>query len=137
VRALTAALDLDGWAIVERLLKDLAPLKDRLWLVIDDAHLLGHGGVLPQLEQLLLSAPAQLRFVLVTRHGRFRHSKEDSGDISDLAGLRAGSAGLARPRGQRPGLLRRRGGAEPVLDHRRRLPPGAPDDPRARSSQLS
>jgi hypothetical protein len=25
---------LDGWAVVERLLKDLAPLDDRLWLVI-------------------------------------------------------------------------------------------------------
>jgi len=67
-RALTAAQDLDGWAIVERLLTDLAPLADRLWLVIDDAHLLGPGGVLPQLELLLLRAPPQLRFVLVTRH---------------------------------------------------------------------
>src|SRR4029077_3436234 len=53
---------------VERLLTDLAPLADRLWLVIDDAHLLGPGGVLPQLELLLLRAPPQLRFVLVTRH---------------------------------------------------------------------
>src|SRR6266567_3313954 len=33
VRELTAAPDLDGWAVVERLLKDLAPLADRLWLV--------------------------------------------------------------------------------------------------------
>ena len=41
VRALTAAPDLDGWAIVERLLKDLAPLGERLWLVIDDVHELG------------------------------------------------------------------------------------------------
>ena len=38
---LTAAPDLDGWAIVERLLKDLAPLEDRFWLVIDDVHELG------------------------------------------------------------------------------------------------
>src|SRR5690242_16680344 len=68
VRALTAAPDLDSWAIVERLLTDLAPLADRLWLVIDDAHLLGSGGVLPQLELLLLRAPPQLQFVLVTRH---------------------------------------------------------------------
>ncbi|HJZ03202.1 MAG TPA: hypothetical protein VJ305_20970, partial [Streptosporangiaceae bacterium] len=68
VQALTAAPDLDGWAIVERLLTDLAPLKDRLWLVIDDVHLLGPGGVLPQLELLVLRAPPQLRFVLVTRH---------------------------------------------------------------------
>ena len=37
VRELTAAPDLDGWAIVERLLTDLAPLEERLWLVIDDA----------------------------------------------------------------------------------------------------
>ena len=41
VRELTAAPDLDGWTIVERLLKDLAPLADRLWLVIDDLHELG------------------------------------------------------------------------------------------------
>ena len=44
VRALTAAPDMDGWAIVERLLKDLAPLDDRLWLVVDDVHELGPGG---------------------------------------------------------------------------------------------
>jgi LuxR family transcriptional regulator, maltose regulon positive regulatory protein len=31
VRALSAAPELDGWAITERLLKDLAPLADRLW----------------------------------------------------------------------------------------------------------
>ena len=41
VRALTAAPDLDGWAMVERLLTDLAPLEERLWLVIDDLHELG------------------------------------------------------------------------------------------------
>src|SRR4029078_12633785 len=38
VRGLTAAPGLDGWAVVERLLKDLAPLQDRLWLVLDDVH---------------------------------------------------------------------------------------------------
>ena len=68
VRPLTAAPDLDGWAVVERLLTDLAPLEDRLWLVIDDAHLLDSGEVLPQLELLLLRAPQELRFVLATRH---------------------------------------------------------------------
>ena len=47
VRPLTAAPDLDGWAVVERLLKDLAPLEDRLWLVIDDAHVLGLMGCCP------------------------------------------------------------------------------------------
>ncbi|HJY55881.1 MAG TPA: hypothetical protein VJ418_05825, partial [Streptosporangiaceae bacterium] len=68
VRPLTAAPDLDGWAVVERLLTDLAPLEDRLWLVIDDAHVLGSGQVLSQLELLVLRAPPQVRFVLVTRH---------------------------------------------------------------------
>jgi LuxR family transcriptional regulator, maltose regulon positive regulatory protein len=33
VRPLTAAPDLGGWAIAERLLNDLAPLADRIWLV--------------------------------------------------------------------------------------------------------
>jgi LuxR family transcriptional regulator, maltose regulon positive regulatory protein len=67
VRPLTAAPDLDGWTVVERLLKDLAPLADRLWLVIDDAHDLGPE-VLAQLELLVLRAPPALRFVLATRH---------------------------------------------------------------------
>jgi LuxR family transcriptional regulator, maltose regulon positive regulatory protein len=67
VRPLTAAPDLDGWAIVERLLTDLAGLEDRLWLMIDDAHLLDSRQVLPQLELLVLRAPAELRFVLATR----------------------------------------------------------------------
>jgi len=41
VREVTAAPDLDGWVITERLLADLAPLDDRLWLVVDDVHELG------------------------------------------------------------------------------------------------
>ena len=68
VRPLTAAPDLDGWAIVERLLTDLAPLQERIWLVIDDAHELGPDQVLRQLELLVMRAPAELRFVLATRH---------------------------------------------------------------------
>jgi LuxR family maltose regulon positive regulatory protein len=68
VRALTAAPDLDGWAIVERLLEDLAPLQDRLWLVIDDLHELDADHELRQLELLVMRAPSQLRFVLAARH---------------------------------------------------------------------
>jgi len=41
VRPLTAVPDLDGWAITERLLKDLAPMADPIWLVVDDVHELG------------------------------------------------------------------------------------------------
>jgi LuxR family maltose regulon positive regulatory protein len=68
VRELTAAPDLDGWAVVERLLKDLTPLADRLWLVIDDMHELRSAEALAQLELLVMRAPPELRFVLVTRH---------------------------------------------------------------------
>ena len=68
VRELTAAPDLDGWAVVERLLNDLAPLPDRLWLVLDDVHELGSAEALRQLELLLMRGPPELRFVLATRH---------------------------------------------------------------------
>jgi LuxR family transcriptional regulator, maltose regulon positive regulatory protein len=68
VRTLTAAPDLDGWAMVERLLTDLAPLQDRLWLVIDDLHELGSDQARRQLELLMMRAPQELRFVLATRH---------------------------------------------------------------------
>jgi LuxR family transcriptional regulator, maltose regulon positive regulatory protein len=68
VRPLTAAPDLDGWAIVERLLKDLARLADPVWLVIDDVHELASAEVLRQLELLVLRAPERLRFVLAARH---------------------------------------------------------------------
>jgi LuxR family maltose regulon positive regulatory protein len=57
VKALTAAPDLDGWAITERLLADLAPLADRIWLVIDDLHKLSPEA-LRQLELLVMRAAA-------------------------------------------------------------------------------
>src|SRR3984957_257573 len=68
VRGLTAAPDLDGWTVVERLLEDLASLQDRVWLVLDDVHELGSAEALRQLELLIMRAPAALRFVLATRH---------------------------------------------------------------------
>jgi LuxR family maltose regulon positive regulatory protein len=68
VRPLTAAPDLDGWAVVERLLADLGSLADRVWLVVDDAHELRSTDALAQLELLVMRAPPQLRFVLTTRH---------------------------------------------------------------------
>ncbi|QIS22640.1 LuxR C-terminal-related transcriptional regulator [Nocardia terpenica] len=67
VSAVSAAPDLDGWALVERLLEDLAPLRERLWLVIDDIHELDTAEALRQLELLILRAPDRLRFVLATR----------------------------------------------------------------------
>ncbi len=68
VRPLTAAPDLDGWAVVERLLTDLGGLEDRVWLVIDDVHELRSPEALRQLELLIMRGPAELRFVLVSRH---------------------------------------------------------------------
>jgi LuxR family transcriptional regulator, maltose regulon positive regulatory protein len=55
VRELTAAPDLDGWVITERLLTDLAPLDDQLSLVVDDVHELG-SDALRQLELLIMLA---------------------------------------------------------------------------------
>jgi LuxR family maltose regulon positive regulatory protein len=68
VQALTAAPDLDGWAITERLLKDLTPLDEWVWLVVDDVHELGEDQALRQLELLVMRGPPELRFVLATRH---------------------------------------------------------------------
>jgi LuxR family maltose regulon positive regulatory protein len=67
VRAVTAAPDLDGWAVVEQLLADLGSLPDRIWLVIDDMHELGSNEALRQLELLVMRGPAELRVVLATR----------------------------------------------------------------------
>jgi LuxR family transcriptional regulator, maltose regulon positive regulatory protein len=66
VQPVTATPDLDGWAVTERLLADLASLMDRLWLVVDDVQELGPEA-LGQLELLIMRAPPGLRFVLATR----------------------------------------------------------------------
>jgi LuxR family transcriptional regulator, maltose regulon positive regulatory protein len=67
VRPLTSAPDLDGWAVVERLLEDLGQLEDPLWLVIDDVHELRSAEALAQLQLMVMRAPTDLRFFLVTR----------------------------------------------------------------------
>jgi len=88
VQPVTAAPDLDGWAIVERLLKQLAPLDEPLWLVIDDVHELGPGQLLRQLELLVMRAPPQLRFVLATRHDMRLglHRLRLEGELSEIRG---------------------------------------------------
>ncbi len=55
VRPLTAVPGLDGWAITERLLKDLARPGGRVWLVVDDVHELGPREARRQLELLVIS----------------------------------------------------------------------------------
>ena len=67
MRPVTAAPDLDGWSIVDRLIADLGAVEEPLWLVIDDLHELAAPDALAQLESLVTRAPAQLRFVLLTR----------------------------------------------------------------------
>jgi len=92
VRPLTAVPDLDGWAVVEGLLTDLEPLRERVWLVIDDAHELSSAEALRQLEVLLMRAPPELRFVLATRHDirLGLHRLRLEGELTEIraAGLR-------------------------------------------------
>lgn len=84
VRALTPAPDLDALAMVERLLADVAPLTERLWLVIDDVHELSTAET-RQLELLTLRAPARLRLVLVTRHEiRGLHRVRLDGELTEI-----------------------------------------------------
>jgi len=87
VGRLTATPDLDGWVVVERLLADLAPLADPLWLVVDDVDELG-SETLRQLELLVLRAPAQLRFVFASRHDvrLGLHRLRLAGELAEIRG---------------------------------------------------
>jgi LuxR family maltose regulon positive regulatory protein len=115
VRPLTAAPDLDGWAIVERLLEDLHALPERVWLVIDDLHELRSAHALRQFELLMMRAPAELRFVLASRRdpqlglhrlrldgelteiraAELRFTLDESRDLMAAAGVRLSDQALA------------------------------------------
>src|SRR6267154_1027686 len=88
VRALTAAPELDGWAVVERLLKDLARLEERVWLVVDDVHELGSAEARRQLELFLMRGPEELRVVLATRRGvrLGLHRLRLEGELTEIRG---------------------------------------------------
>ena len=58
VRGLTAAPELDCWAVLEQLIKDIGALPERTWLVLDDLHELSSGEAMRQLELVLMRAPA-------------------------------------------------------------------------------
>jgi len=92
VRPLTAAPDLDGGAVVERLLTDIGGLGERVWLVIDDVHELRSAEAERQLELLIMRAPATLRLVLATRHDLRLglHRLRLAGELTEIraAGLR-------------------------------------------------
>jgi len=122
VQGVSAAPDLDAWALVERLLADLARLEDRLWLVVDDVHELGPE-VSRQLELLVMRAPAELRFVLAARHDvrlglhrlrlegelaevradDLRFSLEEAGQLLAAAGVELPGASLAALHGRTEG----------------------------------
>jgi LuxR family transcriptional regulator, maltose regulon positive regulatory protein len=115
IRPLTAAPDLDGWAIVERLLEDLHSVPGRIWLVIDDLHELRSAQAFHQLELLVMRAPAELRFVLASRRdlqlglhrlrldgelteiraAELRFTVDESRDLLEAAGVRLAESALA------------------------------------------
>ena len=88
VRELTAAPGLDGATVVHRLLEDLSSLREPLWLVIDDLHELQAEEAIRQVEVLLGSAPAALRFVLVTRRDLRLglHRLRVEGELTEIRG---------------------------------------------------
>jgi LuxR family maltose regulon positive regulatory protein len=113
IRPLPAGTDVDGWAVVERLLADLGSLRDRIWLVVDDVHALD-SEALRQLELLVMRAPAGLRFVFATRHdlrlglhrlrlegelteiraASLRFSPDEAGALFEAAGVRLPESAL-------------------------------------------
>lgn len=83
---LTAAPDLSGWTIVERLVGDLGQLDEDVWLVIDDLHELASDEGFRQVELLILRAPQTLRMVLLTRHDLRigLHRVRLAGDLTEI-----------------------------------------------------
>jgi LuxR family maltose regulon positive regulatory protein len=114
IRELTAAPDLDEETVVRRLMEDLLPLDERLWLVIDDLHELQSEQAIRKMEQALTSAPPQLRVVLLTRRDPrlglhrlrvegelteirgedLRFTSEESRALMDAAGVRLSDGAL-------------------------------------------
>src|SRR5215471_12251428 len=92
VRPVLAAPDLDGWAIVGRLLEDLGALPERVWLVIDDLHELRSAEALRQLELLVMRAPPELRLLLATRQDLRLglHGLRLEGELTEIRGADLG-----------------------------------------------
>ena len=86
VRELTAAPDLDGWTIVERLIDDLAGLQERILLVIDDLDELRSDGALRQLECFVKCASPEVKFVFSSRSDPHLglHRLRIDGDLTEI-----------------------------------------------------
>ena len=82
------AMGLDGWALAEQLLQDLAPLGEPLVLVVDDLHQLGPAEARAQLELLVLRSSPRLRFVFATRSDPRLglHRLRLAGELTELRG---------------------------------------------------
>jgi LuxR family maltose regulon positive regulatory protein len=128
IGALTAAPDLDVWNIVDGLLKDLQPLAEPLWLVLDDVQELAGHETLEQLSRLIADAPPPMRMILLTRvdlplglhrlrlqgeltelrGADLRFSREEARALIEAAGTRLSEAALdalvARTEGWAAGL---------------------------------
>ncbi|WP_432990665.1 LuxR C-terminal-related transcriptional regulator [Dactylosporangium sp. CA-233914] len=115
IRGVTAAPGLDGWALTERLLQDLAPLGEPLLLVVDDLHQLQAAEARAQLELLVLRSAPRMRFVFATRSDPqlglhrlrlagelteiraddLRFSRDEARDLLEAAGVALSAPALA------------------------------------------
>ncbi len=78
--------DFNGWAMVDRVLSELADQRGRLILVIDDLHELTSPDALAQLTVLLTNLPGDVHAVLATRRDlRLRlHQLRLAGELAEI-----------------------------------------------------
>ncbi len=88
VRELTAAPGLEGATVVARICEDLQSVDEPVWIVIDDLHELEGEDAVGPLEVLLRTAPAGLRFVLLTRRDQRLglHRLRLDGQLAEIRG---------------------------------------------------
>jgi LuxR family maltose regulon positive regulatory protein len=81
-----ATPDFNGWAMVDRVLSELADARSGITLVIDDLHELNSPEALAQLTRLLTNLPPQVHAILTTRHDvRLRlHQLRLAGELAEI-----------------------------------------------------
>ncbi|HEU4346592.1 MAG TPA: LuxR C-terminal-related transcriptional regulator [Actinoplanes sp.] len=110
-----ATPEFNGWAMVDRVLSELADARDGITVVIDDLHELDSPEALAQLTRLLTSLPAQAHAILTTRHNLrlglhqlrlagelaeiraadLRFTERETRELLDASGLALSAAGAA------------------------------------------
>jgi LuxR family transcriptional regulator, maltose regulon positive regulatory protein len=88
IQPLDGAPDIDGWAVIKRLIADLSALEEPLWLVIDDVHRLHSAEVQARLRLLIMCAPPEVRFLLVGRQDAplGLHRLRLEGELTEIRG---------------------------------------------------